>query len=95
MAEKSQAKFVISGARDRIADTLKKALEGELVELAVAHTFTEEPNHSKTGVSYHSKCGHSHSKATLLMSVEQEVTLPADRAALIDKLANEILRLKG
>lgn len=61
----SDQERVDHASKARVTDALKRALEGELVDVAYAPSRISADEHSKTGVNYHSKHGHDHSKATL------------------------------
>lgn len=89
------ARFVVTGPKDRIAEALKSALDNHLVEMAISHQFAEDSGHSKTGVSYHSKCGHGHSKASRMFDPAAISDPVVDRSGSIERLASEIMKLRG
>lgn len=78
-------------SKTRVAEALKRALEGELVDVAYAPSRIGADTHSKTGVQYHSKGGNDHSKQTSAPSMN----LDSVRDAKYLKFAEELARVKS
>lgn len=80
------------GPKARVAETLRRALEGEVVEVAYSPSRTGADTHSKTGVANHSKQGHDHSKATIRIAATD---LDPVEDAKYKKFAEELARVKS
>ena len=87
----SDREEVAQASKTRVVDALKRALEGELVEVAYAPSRNSADTHSKTGVSHHSKDSHDHSKST---SVSGDNQAPVTEAKYL-KFAEELARVKS
>lgn len=83
---------VSSEQRLRVRDVLKRALEGELIELAVAPKAEEQAaDFSKSSSHYHSKGGHCFSKFSLDRDIATASAEGAAQNAAYAQFAAELL----
>lgn len=82
----------MSEPKKRVANALKRALEGELISSAYAPSRNSLDTHSKTGVSHHSKGGNDHSKAT----ADYAKFIPdSAQDARYERFASELAKIKS